>query len=78
MIFGTAILQTLSLAEEKRLLGTHTTSNVFPRKGINSEPAVIPVELAATTIRMFGFKGQWVLDLARSNGEFNYLLIYLR
>lgn len=53
-------------------------SNVFPCKGISSEPAIIPVELAATIIRMFSFEGQWVLDLTRSNGEFNYLPIYPR
>ena len=53
-------------------------SNVFPCKGISSEPAIIPVELAATIIRMFSFEGKWVLDLTRSNGEFNYLPIYPR
>ena len=53
-------------------------SNVFPCKSFSSELAIIPVELAATITRISSFKGQWVLDLMRSNGEFNYLSTYPR
>ena len=53
-------------------------SNIFPCKSFSSELAIIPVELAATIIRISSFEGQWVLDLMRSNGEFNYLSTYPR